>query len=575
MYDLKIRNGTIVDGTGNPGYRGDVGIEGDRIVDVGDAPQEAEREIDATDRVVCPGFVDTHTHYDLQFAWDRMLTVSPWHGVTTVVIGNCGFGIAPTHKAQRSYMLETLQHVEGMDVEYTTRGLGDWGFETYPEYLEWIERTGTAINVASMIGHTAIRVWVMGEEAQQRKEATAEEIHAMRELIREAIEAGAVGFSTSNSPAHKGVGGVPVPSRFTTYEELEALVGVMGELGRGTFQCNWGPEMTAEGIERLARATRVPVCDPGLAASADGKREAAILDQIRRMNEEGLTWKPQVGALPMTFEVGLSEPFMFALDLPAMAMRPAVPLDDLFAPIMDLPTAVDRLEMYRTSEFQKRFFEMTDEPGWNERYWPSMIVNYAPTRPELEGRPLVDVASEAGVRPAELMLELCLDSDLEARFGARVSRPGLEAEQRALFECDEVVLGLGDAGAHVRELCDGRFPTNLLGPWVREHGLSLERAVQILTKNAADIYGIEDRGTLAPGLAADVVVFDPATVQDGPLKRVNDFPAGARRLISKAIGIDYVIVNGTILRDHGEDAVDPRAPELPGRLLRSFRQRAH
>ena len=180
MYDLKIRNGEIVDGSGNPKYLGDIGIRNGELVAVGDAPENAVREIDAAGKIVCPGFIDTHTHYDIQFAWDRMLSVSPWHGVTTVIIGCCGFGVAPTKKADRNYMLETLQYVEGMDVEYTTQGLGDWGFESYPEYLDWIESNGTGINVASLVGHLAVRVFVMGEEAGTRKEATDDEIKRMQ-----------------------------------------------------------------------------------------------------------------------------------------------------------------------------------------------------------------------------------------------------------------------------------------------------------------------------------------------------------------------------------------------------------
>ena len=571
MYDLKIVNGELADGRGTPRYRGDLGIREGKLVAVGDAPEKGAREIDASGKIVCPGFIDPHTHYDIQFSWDRMLTVSPWHGVTTVVIGCCGFGVAPTKREDRDYMLQTLQYVEGMDVTYTRQGMGDWGFESYPEYLDWIERNGTGINVASLVGHLAVRVFVMGEEAATRRQAADDEINRMRGIVREALEAGAVGFSTSNSPAHTGVGGVPVPSRCTTIEELEALAGVMGEMGRGTFHCNWGPELNQAGIERIARNAGVPICDPGIGPSADGARERELLDQIERMNAEGLTWRPQMGVFPLTFEVGLDHPFMFALDLPEMVMRPAKPLYDLFSPIQDLPTVADRLEVYRTQAFRRRFLDETDEPGWNDRYWPHMMINHSPLRPELEGRWLVEVAREERRTAAELMLDLCLETDLEAKFGAVGRKPGLEKKQLELFMNDNVVVGKGDGGAHVRELCDARYPTNLLGPWVRDLGLPLERAVQVLTKNAAEIYGIDDRGLLREGLAADVVVFDPETICDGPLERVNDFPGGARRLISRAKGVDYVIVNGTILRENNENAVDADASELPGKLLRRFR----
>ena len=278
--------------------------------------------------------------------------------------------------------------------------------------------------------------------------------------------------------------------------------------------------------------------------------------------------------LPNTFEVGLAEPFMFAIDQPAAAMKPAVPLNELFVPIMDMDTEAERLAAYQDPDFRRRFIEMTDEPGWNEVYWPRLLINYAPTRPELEGRGLLEVANELGRNPADLMLDLCLETDLEARFGAvSGSSERLPDKQMAFYESGNVTLGLGDAGAHQSQLFDGRYPARLLGTWVRERGLSMARAVQMLTKDEADLFGILDRGELQVGFAADVVVFDPATIQDGPLQRVNDLPTGARRLVSEPTGIEYVVVNGTVIREHGKDAVDIDG-ELPGFLLRKFRTHA-
>jgi N-acyl-D-amino-acid deacylase len=580
VYDIKITNGTIVDGTGAPGYRGDVGILSGRIVALGSAPDDAIRTIDAKGKVVSPGFIDVHTHYDPQIVWDNTLSPSSWQGVTTVLMGTCGFGVAPTRAEQRSYLLHTLKHVEDMDINVTTAGLGDWGFETFAEYMDLLERNGMLLNVAVQVGHTPVRVWVMGEDAKRRKEATPEEIEGMKQVVREAMAVGAIGFATSNSPAHSGDGGIPVPSRWTTEHELTEIVSVLGELGWGVFQATWGPEVTPESIERIVRATGVPVCDPGIGPAGEEQKDRwerfhKAIDIIDRLKADGLIWRPQTGVLPNTFEVGLANPFMFAIDQPAAAMRPARPLDELFVPIMDMETEGERLAAYQQPEFRQRFIEMTDEPGWNTVYWPRLAINYVPTRPELEGRMLLDVAKEQGRNPADLMLDLCLETNLEAAFGAISGTSETYPDrQLELYRSDRVVLGLGDAGAHQSQLFDGRYPARLLGTWVRDRGLELERAVYLLTKSAADIYGIEDRGELRVGLAADVVVFDPDTIQDGPLERVNDLPGGGRRLISKPKGIDAIIVNGTIINEHGKDVYDPDG-RMPGHLLRKFRLHKH
>ncbi len=571
VYDLKIEGATIVDGSGAPRFTGDIGIRDGRVVDVGDAPEDARQHLDCSGRVVCPGFIDIHTHYDPQIMWDRTLSPSSWQGVTTVVMGNCGFGIAPTRPESRERLLRTLQHVEGMNFRATTVGLQGWGFETFPEYLDRIDSRGVSINVAVMIGHTPIRFWVMGDEAQSRKEATASEMEQMRALIREAMDAGAAGFATSNSPAHSGEGGVPVPSRWTTVGELKQLVSAVAESGRGVFQCTWGPEVTPDTIEALSRATGVPICGPGLGPSADGERERKVFSTIERLRQDGLVWRPQTGVLPNTFEVGLAEPFMFAIDQPAAAMKPAIPLTDLFVPIMDMETEAERLAAYKTPSFRRRFRTETDEPGWNSVYWPRLSISYVPTRPELEGRMILNVASDMGVSPADLVLDLCLETDLQARFGAiSGAAERFPVKQMEFYTSGSVVLGLGDAGAHQSQLFDGRYPARLLGTWVRERGLPLERAIQMLTKDEADLFGIHDRGVLKRGLAADLVVFDPKTVQDGPLQRRDDLPTGARRLVSEPVGIDYVIVNGTVIRDHGRDILES-CGDLPGMVIRDFR----
>jgi N-acyl-D-amino-acid deacylase len=585
VYDLKIVNGTLVDGTGGPRRLGDVAVKDGKIVAVGDAPAEATRVIDATGRTVSPGFIDIHTHYDVQVMFDGMLSISPWHGVTTVVMGNCGFGIAPTHRSHREFILRNLQHVEGMPYESTSTGMGDWGFETFAEYLEAIEHHGVGPNVAALLGHTPLRVWVMGDAAVER-EATAEELASMKRIAREAMEAGAIGFSTSQTKAHTGDHGVPVPSRWASVEELEQLIEVLGEVGTGTVAHNFRPHgqthlpnfrgWSLDDARALIERTGIRFCSESVHGTQDPDEymdntdhsAIRICDVIEETAARGYEWTVQAGALPNTFEVSLADPFLFALDLPNAAMKVA-PIDDLFVPIMKLDRS-ERLAAYADPEFRARFRAATDRDDWNERYWPQVLVNSAPLEPDVEGRRLVAVAGERGTHASEVMLDLVLESHLGALFGVETSWSTARDQHQELLVRPSVVFGLSDGGAHMSQIADSRYPTHVLSYWVRERGLSLEWAVWMLTKKVADAFGIRDRGTLTPGLAADICVFDPDTVADGKLEPRNDLPAGARRLVSIPTGLDHVIVNGTILRDHNRDTIDSDGA-LPGRVLRDFR----
>ncbi|MWA04822.1 amidohydrolase family protein [Actinomadura sp. LD22] len=572
-YDLVIRGGTIVDGTGAPGYRGDVGIKDGKLVAVGAAPGSATREIDATGKVVCPGFIDVHTHYDAQVLWDRMLTVSPWHGVTTAVMGCCGFGIAPAKKKDRMFMLRTLEGVEGIEAESSAEGLGDWGFETYPEFLELIERRGIAINLGSFVGHTAVRIWVMGEDAASRRDPTPDEMAEMKRIVREAMEAGAVGFSTSNSHAHHDPQGNPVPSRIIRYQELVEFASILADLDVGTFHTTWGPadaEMTPEGITRLMDLTGVPVTDTVVNIKPDGSH-IVKLNAIEKAWAKGHIWFPQIPALDNTFEVGLEDPFMFGIDIPGRWRDSAPESHALFGPIAAIKTIDGRLAAYKTAEFREAFRKLGACNDWVKNYWPWLIINYTPQAPELEGRMLLDVAKERNTTPADVLLDLSIESDLHARFGAISGHQDPDkSELLRLIEDDIIRFGSSDAGAHVSQLVDSRYPSYVLGYFVRERGLQMERAIQMMTTMQAEVHGIKDRGQLAEGWHADVVVFDPDTVNAGPIQRVNDQPGNARRLIAKAEGIEYVIVNGTPIREHGKDVVDAESGELPGQLMREY-----
>jgi len=571
LYDLKIKGGTIIDGTGAPRFVGDIGIRDGKIAAVGTAPEEAAAEIDASGKVVCPGFIDIHTHYDVQILWDKFLTFSPSHGVTTVVQGNCGFGIAPTRAKDREFILRMLQDVEGMSYRSTSVGLGeDWGFETFPEYLDLLDRRGVAINVAQMIGHTAVRIWVMGDEASERQPTEAE-LKRMHELVREALATGAVGFATSNSPAHTGHGGKPVPSRVTSIEELASFAAVIAEAGHGSYQMTWGPEVTVDNVTKImADAPQVPIADPGIASR--GGQEDGRIAAVEAAWAEGFRWYPQVSALTNTFEVGLANPYMFALDQPAGTMN-CKPMHELFDELADLESVDERLAAYGRPGFREAFIEHTSRDDWMQNYWPWLLVGYAPGHSEWEGRRVLDVVEELGLPPGQWFFDLSIETNLKATLLALSGNRVPEGHLR-LLKHPKLRLGLADSGAHNGEICDYRYPTYILGRWVRERqAFTLEEAIKKMTLDEAECYGIVDRGVLREGLAADVVVFDPDTVIDGRMSQSHDLPNGARRLRSDGIGVDYVVVNGTVLRTPDGYALTEE-DQLPGKVLREFAHHA-
>ncbi len=558
-YDLKITNGSIVDGTGAPPLRGDVAIRAGRIAALGTVNGRARATIDAAGRVVAPGFVDIHTHYDAQVLWDRMLSISPWHGVTTVVIGNCGFGVAPTRPAHRELILRTLEKVEGMSFEALQAGVGaDWPFETFPQYLDAVEQRGMAINVAALIGHTPLRLYVMGDEAADRP-ATDAETAQMRALVAQALDAGAVGFATSKAPTHVGYAGKPVPSRSAEFAEVRAIAGALGAAGRGTLQATVGPGLFFDEFAELSRDTGRPVTWTALLAGMLGPgSHRMLLDRAADLVGQGLAIAPQVSCRPLNFDFDLNEPFAFE----------ALPM---FQPVSAADTA-GKMRIYRDPAFRQALKDAFASPMAGpfaycaDRIW----VSAYPADPTLEERSLDALARDRGADPVDVMLDLALDSHLTARFRMALLNFDEDAVAELLTDRN-TVLGLSDAGAHASQLCDACYSTYLLGHWVREKGtLRLEDAVRMLTSRPAEVLGITDRGRLAVGAPADVVVFDPETVGAGPLRRVTDQPAGADRLVADAFGIDAVIVNGTVIRRNGSDAVDAAGP-LPGHLLRGGR----
>ncbi len=560
-FDIRITGGTIIDGTGAPRFQGDVGIKDGRITALGEASGRATREIDASDRIVAPGFVDIHTHYDAQIVWDRMLSISPWHGVTTVVMGNCGFGVAPTRPDHRELIVRTLEKVEGMSADALYTGLGaEWPFVSFPEYLDVIEKAGIAVNVGVLVGHTPARIYVMGTEAAERP-ARADEVAEMRDIVAEAMAAGAIGFATSTSPIHTGFEGRPVPSRFAEFDEILALAGALKEAGRGVVQIAAGGDIRFDDYIALARESGVTVSWAALLTrSSNPGLHREHLARTAALIEDGLRIYPQISCRPLMNEFHFREPFVFGRL-------------DMFQPVAQADDA-GKKRIYADPAFRADLKRTLAEAGTAgipiaelADAWDVAEVSYCPGRPELEGRSVADIAREAGAHSIDIALDLSIDSDFAVRFrlpAANADEKGVED----LLRDPNTHLGLSDAGAHASQLCDACYPTDLLGRWVREKKvLSLERAVHMLSDRPARIFGLSDRGVLASGRPADVVIFDPDTVAAGELERVHDLPAGEDRLISRPTGIEAVIVKGVMLREHDIDRMGP-TDALPGRLLR-------
>jgi len=554
-YDLKIMGGTIIDGSGREGYRGDVGIKGGKIVALGRVDGAASRTIDAGGLVVSPGFVDIHTHYDAQVMWDKMLSISPWHGVTTAVMGNCGFGVAPMRPADRQGIMRTLEKVEGMSYEALEAGLGlDWPFESYPEYLGAIKSSGMTINLASFIGHTPVRLYAMGDDAMER-EATADEIDEMAKIVRAGMDAGAVGFSTSMAATHNAFDGRPVPSRLASFAETDALISAMASSGRGIMQCTIGKKLFHDELSDLAKRHEVPVTWTALLSGMTGPgSHRKHLVKTAEQRADGLDIVPQVACRPINFDFDFGEPFPFELF-------------PIFKDLMGLDKNAKK-GAYSDPSFRQNFKALTaaNQKNLLANWTARAVISTLPSDPSENERPLTDVATERAIDATDLALDLSIENNFAARFRF----PFINYDQdevRELLTDENTVVALSDAGAHASQLCDACYSTHFLGHWCREEGIvPIEKAVHMLTQRPADVMGFHNRGRLAEGMPADVVVFDPKTVGATGLSRVYDQPAGQDRLVSQAIGIQAVIVNGTVIREDGADMITA-GDALPGRLV--------
>jgi N-acyl-D-aspartate/D-glutamate deacylase len=557
MLDLVIRNALIVDGLGGLPRHGDVGVQNGRIAAVGGDAGRGRREIDAQGRALAPGIIDNHTHYDAQVTWDPTVAPSPALGVTTAIIGNCGFTIAPCRAEHRDLTLRHLTHVEGMSLEALRRGVR-WDFETFPEYLDMLEQGGLVPNVAGFVGHSSVRSWVMGDAATRRA-ATAEEVATMRALVLGALDAGAVGFSTSTSPAHNGEGGTPMPSRLADEQEMRVLVGAVGQAGRGVFMLTKGGQTRMDFLESLARDTGRPVIVAALLHNRTNP-DAVFADMraIAAARARGNRLYGAVSACVLSFDFTLADPYPLE---GLQAWQPAlVAKGEALRRTLADPAFRSAIKTELASPAAFRLFN----GEWHEIF----VVETRDQRHRwMEHRSLAELAEAAAEHPLDLMLDLALDEDLKTIFVATTLNSDESAVGRLITDENSLV-SLSDAGAHLTFFCDAGFGLHLLGHWVRERGLMpIEAAVRKLTSDPAGLFGIRDRGRLVPGAWADLLLFDPATVGRGPKERVFDLPGGAPRLTTPGVGVYGVWVNGVQVAD--ESGILDGCGR-PGKLLRNF-----
>ncbi len=551
--DIVVRGGTVIDGTGRPGRVCDVAVMDGRITAI-DSKLSGKRELDASGQVVSPGFLDIHTHYDAQVFWDPWLTPSAFHGITTVVAGNCGFSIAPIGREDVPLLARTLQHVEDMSFDTLSAGVPWDEFETFPQYLDAVERRGVSLNYACYVGHTAVRLYVMGEEGYERP-ATPDELARMQSAVRDAMAAGAIGFASSHSPTHNGDHGRPVPSRVADLHELWTLVAPLRDAERGVVALLPGGVIKHEEVFDLQQGIGRPITWTALLTVKGRPYHEEVVAKHDAAHRQGIQVWPQVSCRPLVFQMNLSEPF-------TLNMRPS------FAKLMDC-TKEERITAYRDRAWRAAAWDdLSAGTGGFPFNWQALSVAESDSRPDLVGQPVLDLAEKWECSPLDVILDISLKDGLRTRFWSVLANDDPEGIAW-LLPRDNVLLGLADSGAHVSQLCDACFATDLLGNWVRERGvMPLERAVHKLTGEPAAVYGLVDRGTIEVGKAADLCVFDPATVAPGPLRRLRDFPANGERLTADApVGVTHILVNGVPIRVDG--AVEAGGLDArPGRVLR-------
>ena len=550
MDDLLIRGAAVHDGSGGPATRTAVAVRDGRVRALGDETGPARRVVNADGLALMPGIVDLHTHFDAQATWDPTLSPSPSLGVTTVIAGNCGFGIAPCPAAQRETVVRNLSVVEGMDLDALLAGTR-WEFESFPDYMAQLRRTGPYANVGMLVGHSTVRTAVMGAEASTRAEPTAAELARMRALVREALDHGAAGFASSFSPNHSGHGGVPMPSTIASDAELHTLADTLREAGRGVFVMATGPRGTPEFMESVAARTGRPAFIVTVLTMHNASSPTTAPDWYARCaaaRARGREVWIQTSCQPLSFDFTLREPYLLLSHDAFDPIRTAAP--------EQLPA------LYADPDFRARFRENLRTPRQGVLFqgeWDKVDLP--------DGSTVADRARALGRDPLDLFLDTALAEGLETRFIARLFQND-DAAVAPLLRHEAGVVALSDAGAHMIYFCDAGFGLHLLSHWVRDTGtFTLPEAVRRLTRHPAECYRIPDRGRIAPGAWADLLLFDPATVGLSAPHRVRDLPGGGERVIRRPTGVHGVWVNGTEVFDGRDYAALPRGP---GQVLDRF-----
>ena len=559
MHDLVIRGAIVVDGLGRDPIRADVAVKDGRIAALGEVGKDAGKVVDAGGLALMPGIIDLHTHYDAQVTWDPTLSPSPSLGVTTAVMGNCGFGIAPSPPPLRDLIMRNLAVVEGMDLDALRAGI-DWRFQSFAEYMAMLRGRGPYMNLGVLVGHSAVRTAVMGEEASVRKAPSAAELAEMKRLVAEAMDQGAIGLGASYSLNHSGWGGVPMPSTISDLSEFDALVGAMGGPGRGVVEISSGP-ITPKTMEEIAarRGRRIFMSTAiALYNEQHPDRALGVFDDCAAAQSRGNELYIQITCQPLSFDFTLASAYPF-YSHPAFDPIKAYDRDQLKA-------------VFRDPSFREAFRADLRNPKPGTVFqgnWRRVIVA-APVKDKnagLANRTIADIASAAGRDPLDVLLDLGLEEDLDTGLIGRFFN-AVDDGVEPLIKHKAGVIALSDAGAHLVYLCDAGFGLYFLGHWVRERGaFDLAEGVRRLTSHQAGLYGIPDRGHIAVGAHADLLLFDPATVGISASRRISDLPAGGARTIRDPVGVHGVFVNGVRVFD-GKDYA--RLDKGPGQVLDRF-----
>jgi N-acyl-D-aspartate/D-glutamate deacylase len=553
-YDLLIKNGTVVDGTGAPRFRADIAVAGDRIAEIGKINVGAKRVIDASDLIVSPGFVDPHTHYDAQICWDPLLSCTSWHGITSVVMGNCGVGVAPCKPETREIAAWDLTNVEAIPFDSLNKGV-TWDWETFPQFLDAAQNRGSAINLGFLAPLTPFRHYVMGMESMDRA-ATPDETARISALLGEAMTAGALGFSTTTLKQHIGFKGQPLACRLASRDELKAYANVLKQQGKGSIEVALTKKIAVVQddeyalLDMLLTESGRPVTWLAMASTPrHPERALETLDRVGPLIKRGGI--PQILCKPFVSQLDLRNPFTFADN-------------ETWNHVFNQPVEVQK-KIYADPAFRLKFRDSLTRPHlFTGRFHRVEILEVSnPALKSLEGKNVQEVAEMRGADPLETFLDLALEDDLNIQYTMQQYHEDGIAQ---LISDPRTMIGLSDGGAHVDMLCDAGYATYLLGNWVRKReAVTLEFAVKRITSEPANFFGIRERGQLKTGWKADITLFDYNTVNSARRATMqNDLPGGGRRLVMPAEGIEYTVVNGTVSYEHGR-----QSGALAGEVIRS------